>query len=189
MSKRIIKGLDIEECRILKHIIIVADKNYGETAIGNVFYKRKLSTDYNLLKQKKEDDKYTGNRIEKLLKEYPQQENYPNDRIDVIILEAIKYKYPKSYLRNDLIIFNTDLEKLEILKNKNKINGKIYFTPNITDLSNVFAYVGKTFESPEIEINIYSDYQNEIKNEYTFSSSYFLDEKQILDELELIEFE
>ncbi|MBE7693732.1 hypothetical protein G1K75_12760 [Tenacibaculum finnmarkense] len=189
MATRTIKGLDNKECKILKHIVIIADRQFGESIIGNIFYKRNLSEKYNLLKQKEEDDKNGEDRILRLLKDYPKQENYPKDRIDEIIFESIKDIYPKSILRSELIIFNTDLERLETHKNKNKINSKIYFTPKIQDYSNIYQFVGKSFDSPEIELNIFSDYNNEIRKGQSFSASYFIEEENLLNELILVEFE
>ena len=57
MSEKIIEGLDIQECKILKQIIIIDDKQYGESVIGNIFYKRNFSDNYNLIKQKEENEK------------------------------------------------------------------------------------------------------------------------------------
>jgi len=188
MKNKTITGLDIQECKILKHIVIIGDKHYGEAVIGNIYYKRNFTDEYNLKKQQLEDEK-NENSLDKLLNEYPKQKNYPKDRFDEIILDGIKERYPKSKLRNELIIFNVDLEKLEILKNKNKISGKIYFTPKMKDYSNIYQFVGKTFKSPEIEITIYSDFGNEIMEGQTFISRYFVDEEDVLDKLNGIEFE
>lgn len=189
MITKTIKGLDIQECKILKHIVIIEDRQFGESVIGNIFYKRGFSEKYNLLKQREENKKSEVSRVERLLGEYPKQEDYPKDRIDEIIFESIKDIYPKSILRSELIIFNTDLERLEIHKNKNKFKGKIYFTPKIQDYSNIYQFVGQSFDSPEIKLNIFSDYVNEKRKVQIFSAGYFIEEQNLLEELKLIEFE
>lgn len=184
MSEKIIKGLNIEDCKILKQIIIVSDRKYGETEIGSIFYKRNFTEDYKLNEVNEDEDP-----LDKLLYDYPKQENYPNDRLDEIIFESIKKNYPKSVLKNALIIFNVDLEKLEILKNKNSIKAKIYFTPWSKTYSDLYQFAGKTFKSPEVDLHVYSNYSDEITQGQTFIASYLLEEENVLNKLSAVEFE
>ena len=148
MKTKTIEGLNIEDCRVLKEIFIIGDRNFGESTIGQIFYKRKINENYNFIKQKEYDERKENTLLEKLLEGYPKQENYPNDELDDLILSGIKQQYPKSKIKNSLILFNIDLENLEILKNQNRFPSKFYITPVINNMSDFFMYSGKSFESP-----------------------------------------
>ena len=188
MKTKTIQGLNIEDCRILKKISIIADRNYGESEIGQIFYKRKINENYNFIKQA-EADKIEKNRFENLLYGYPREENYPNDEFDDLILDGIKYKYPKSIVKNDLILFNSDLENLEILKNQNLIPAKLYFIPKINDTSRIFLYAGKEFNSPEFDLNIYSNYSTEFQRKHIFNAEYDIESQDVNYIISNIEFE
>lgn len=186
MNNKTIKALNVDEFKVLKQIIIIDDKKFGETTIGNILYNRDFSNNY---KFKKDLENNEESDILRLLKEYPKQENYPNDRIDDIIFKSVKDEYPKSILHNHLIIFNTDIEKLERLKNKNKLCGIMFFEPIFEDYSDLSKFAGKIFKSPIINFDIYSDYKEEIRENQSFSAKYFLDEVSLLDEIKKISFQ
>jgi hypothetical protein len=187
MEERILKWLNKEEMRILKHIIIISDRQNGETELGSILYTRRFSENYNLRKQKEEDEK-EENSLNRLFHEYPNQKNYPVDRIDEIILEAITNKYPKTIVRNDTILFNLDLEKIEFMKNRNVIKSAIYFSPEFSHTTNFYEFVGKEFKAPRIDINIYSYYRPEFLDGQFFYANYNVLEQQILDDLKTVDF-
>lgn len=187
MEEKILKWLDINDLKILKQIIIISDKPNGEFELGQVIYTRPLTTEYNLKKQEEEDK--TTNSLERLLQEYPKQKNYPNDRIDEIIFDSIRKTFPKSILRNDTIFFNVDEEKLSLLKNKNVIKSAIFFSPEFSDIVNVFDYAGKTFKATQIAINIYSYYKTDLLEGRIFYANYNVTEENVLDRLNTVKFE
>lgn len=183
-----ITGLRNDQVRILKQIIIVSDRNNTETELGSIFYKRLITPRYNLAKQA-EADKAEKDQFAKFFGDSPQQENYPVDEIDKMIISAIKRNYPKSILRNDLILFNTDLEKLSILKNRNAIRSKIFVSPEFTLGEDLSKYVGKNFSAPLINLNIYT-YQNPNSLEgVVFYGTYPLDRETEIENLSNVEFE
>ncbi len=188
METTTIKWLDVSELRILKQIILVSDRNNNEVELGSLFYTRPLSEDYSLIKQQQDDEK-TADTLSKFLQEYPKQKNYPEDEIDVMILNAIKRQYPKSIVRNDTIFFNVDIEKLRILKNRNVIKSTIYFSPEFSHISNIHEYVGKEFKAPEIDIAIYSYYNPESLQGQLFYANYDITNPTILDKLATAYFE
>ena len=153
-----------------------------------MFYTRPLTEEYNLIKQQQEDEK-TTDKLSKFLQEYPKQKNYPEDEIDLIILNAIKRQYPKSIVRNDTIFFNVDLEKLRVLKNRNIIKSTIYFSPEFSNIYNIYDYVGKEFRAPKIDINIYSYYNAESLEGRLFYANYNVANPAILDKLATVNFE
>lgn len=188
MEERILKWLDENEMRILKQIIIVSDRQNGETEIGSIVYTRPLSPTYNLSKQK-EEYKKAENSLDRLFHEYPKQENYPVDRIDEIILTSVKKSYPKSIVRNDKILFNVDLEKLKRIKNKNVLNSSIYFAQEFSNITNFSEFAGKEFKALKIDIKIYSYYRAEYLDGQIFYANYNIQEQNILNDLKTVIFE
>ncbi len=188
MEERTIKLLEDGELKILKRIVIISDRNNVETELGSILYTRPLTKDYNLKKQQ-EEDKSKPNIIDRLFQEYPKQTNYPEDEIDVIILAAIKNAFPKSILRNDTIFFNLDLEKLEVLKNRMVLKGSMYFSPEFSNISNIYQYVGKQFKAPRVSLNIYSYYKPEFLEGIIFYATYNAENEKVLDLLKSVQFE
>ena len=190
MKEKILKWLEINDLKFLKRIIIVSDRQNGdEYELGQIIYTRRLTTEYNF-KEQGEKNKNT-NTFERLLQEYPKQRNYPHDRIDEIIFDSIKKTFPKSTLRNDTIFFNADDEKISLLKNKNIIKSTIYFSPEFSDIVNVFDYVGKTFRILRVDINLYSYYKAHfhLLDGQIFYANYSATEENILEKLSTVNFE
>jgi hypothetical protein len=184
MEQKTLKWLDISEMKILKQIFIISDGQQGESVIGRVVYTRPLTIDYNLKKQQDE-----GNKLDRFLNDYPRQENYPTDRIDEIIFDSIRKAYPKSKLRNDTILFNVDLDKISILRNRKIIKSAIYFSPEFSNITSIFDYVGKSFQAPQIKINIYSDYNPAFLDGQIFYAEYDVSEETVLEKLKTVNFE
>lgn len=189
LQEKILKWLNVKEIKILKQIIIVSDRQNGETELGSILYTRPMNESYNLKKQQEEDEKSTESSFDRLFKEHPKQENYPNDRLDEIIFESIKKIYPKSVLRNETILFNVDLDKIETLKNRIAIPCSIYFSPEFSNIGNYSAYLGQEFKVPLINLNIYSYYKPEFLINQNFYATYNLTEENILNSLEILNFE
>jgi len=187
MEEKILKWLDINDLKIWIQIIVISDRQNGEYELGQLIYTRPLTTEYNLKKQ--EDEDKTTSTFERLLQGYPKQKNYPNDRIDEIIFDSIRKTFPKSILRNDTIFFNVDEEKISLLKNKNITKSAIYFSPEFSDIVNVFDFVGKTFNAPRIGINIYSYDKSDLLDSQIFYANYNVEEEIVLKNLHSVKFE
>jgi hypothetical protein len=188
MESRPITGLGLDQQRILKQIIIVTDGHYNEIVLGSIFYKRRASPDYNLMKQA-EADKIETDRFAKYFGDYPRQENYPADEIDTMILAAVKRQYPKSILRSDLILFNVDLEKLALLKNKRIVGSQMYFAPEFSLGSDLLKYVNKSFSAPTINFNIFTDQNLTLVEGLVFFGNYPVDNEPLIEMLSSVEFE
>ena len=189
MNVKTITSLEPNEFRILKHIQISTDAKFNGYPNLSIIYKRKFSDDYKF-SQPKPEENTAKNRIIRLMNEYPKQENYPNDRIDEIILKSIMDVYPNTSLRNELIVFNVDLEKIDRIKNGDSNKGTIIFSPTLADYTNLTKYAGRSFSSPEIEFTVFN--KGLIKNVTTvnFMARYlFPDEENLLDRIKEIEFE
>ncbi len=183
-----IKWLDIKDMKILKQIIIVSDRQFGEVEIGRILYTRPLTEDYNLKKQQEESDKQTDS-LAKFFPEFPAQKNYPVDRIDEILLAAVRALYPKSIVRNDTILFDIDQEKIEVLKNREILKSSIYFSPEFSNYFNLHAFEGRSFRAPKINISIYSVYEPGFLKGQIFYASYPAEEQAVLDKLSTVHFE
>ena len=106
METKELKLLDSSEFKVLKQITLISDRPNSEYEIGTILYSRPLTPTYNFKKQEQEDR--TTTPMQRLLQEYPNKKKYPHDRIDEIIFDAIKSRFPKSGLRNSTILFNID---------------------------------------------------------------------------------
>lgn len=67
MNERVLKWLDMNDMKILKHITIISDRQNVETELGSILYTRPLTKDYNLIKQQEEDDQSNETSFERLL--------------------------------------------------------------------------------------------------------------------------
>jgi len=189
MKQKTLKWLEITEMKILKHIIIISDRQNGETELGSILYTRPLTEKYNFKKQQEEDLASEETGIEKIIKGYPKQKNYPSDRIDEIIYDSVTKQYPKSILRNDSILFNVDIEKLDLLKNRLIIPCSMYFSPEFSNIENFYEYVGKEFRAPQLNLNIFSYYKPEYLDRQIFYATYNVKEELVLDTLNSVKFE
>lgn len=155
-----IKMLDFKDWKIMKEIHFVSHNSYGEEiVIGVIAYLRNIQADYYLKKGSE------PNEFLRLL-HYPKQELFPQDYLDEIIYYSIKDKYPKSYIRNTEISFNSDIEKIKIITQVPKHTAKFEVRPNFNqvDLSKL---VGQTFNFLIKDINIYQHFTaDSIKGKY-----------------------
>lgn len=189
MEYRTLKWLDISEMKIIKHIIIISDRNKVEIELGSIIYTRPISESYKFKKEKEENETEVESRVLQLIKGYPNQKNYPSDLIDKMIISAIKKTYPKSSLRNDTIFLDVDGEKLDSLKNRNSCKSKIYFSPEFSQFNYYGDYVGKEFKAPVININIYSHDHLDFLDNQLFYADYDATKPNELNELESLDFQ
>ena len=188
MEEITLNWLNIDEMRILKQIIIISDSQNGEMEIGRILYTRQLNEIYNLKKQEKDDEK-ESNPIKRILNEYPEQKNYPVDRIDEIIFGSILRIYPKSKVRNETILFNLDMENIKVLKRRKTIKSVIYFKPDFSNL-NIYKFMRNQFIAHKFDINIYGgSYLPELLEGQIFIALYDVNEQQVLDNLDTVNFD
>lgn len=105
-----------DKIRILKRISFKSKLN--PNVIGNIIYTRLLTNEYKLKSEKDEEIEVDDiERIRSLIyNEYPRYDCYPNDSLDCSILNAIREIYPDSYVENNLIVHESDLENLSLFK-------------------------------------------------------------------------
>ena len=174
--------LERDNWRIVKEINIISTNQYGvEIVIGAIIYDRKITNDYKL-----NDDPET-NQIKRLL-DYPRQDLFTVDEIDDLILNAIKSKFPKSFVKNYQVIFDSDEKSFNYLLKRPSEKATIEIRP---DFSNVDIYnlTEKTFPVFQKEINIYQEFTLEsIKSHYFRTNCNFERRENLISELYNIEF-
>lgn len=174
--------LDFKDWKIMKEIHIVSHNSYDqEIVIGVIAYLRSIQTDYYLKKDTE------PNEFLRLL-HYPKQELFPQDYLDEIIFNSIKDKYPKSFIRNTEISFDSDIEKIKIITQVPKNTAKFEVRPNFSqvDLSKL---VGQTFSFFIKDINIYQHFTaDSIKGHYFTGICDFEKQSETYQKLNEIEF-
>lgn len=187
METKELKWLDRSEFKVLKQITLISDRPNSEYEIGTILYSRPLTPTYNFKKQEQEDR--TTTPMQRLLQEYPNQKNYPHDRIDEIIFDAIKSRFPKSRLRNSEILFNVNKENLRNLKNRQTSESEISFSPDFSGVDDIFSLSGREFKAPRMKLNIYSFCKSTLLENLSFIGFYNTSEEDVLVSLETVTFE
>ena len=179
---RTIRMLDFKDWKIMKEIHIVSQYSYDqEIVIGVIAYLRNIQKDYYL----KNDPE--PNEFLKLL-HYPKQELFPQDYLDEIIFNSIKDKYPKSFVQNTEISFDSDEEKIKIITQVPKQTAKFEVRPNFNqvDLSKL---VGQTLRFFIKDINIYQHFTaDSIKGKYFTGICDFENQSETYQKFNEIEF-
>lgn len=177
-----VKMLDFSDWRILKEINIVSKTNYDqEIVIGTILYERNISKDYYL----KDDNE--PNSFLRLLN-YPKQDLFPTDLLDEIIFNAIKEKFPKSFVKNYEIAFSSDLEMINRIQSKPYEQTTLEIRPNFSQID-LNLLTTKSFNFPIIAIKIYQDFTKEsIKGHYFMGICDYKDHTETFDKIIKIEF-
>jgi predicted aldo/keto reductase-like oxidoreductase len=151
MDKKTISWLELKDMRILKQIILISNKAIGDYEVGQILYTRPLSKEYRFKKLSNEEKE--TNSFDRMFNN--DQNKYPVDKMDLMILDAVKSKFPKSVCNSDTILFNTDIEKLLILKNKQVSKSIFHFQPAFESFENIITAIGNKYSYIELPINIY----------------------------------
>ena len=174
--------LNFQDWKIMKEVHIVSKNSYEqEMAIGVINYLRKVEKDY-CLQNDPEKDKFLR------LLNYPKQELFPQDIIDEIILNAVKEQFPKSFVRNTQISFDSDLEKIKIITQVPKQIARLEVRPNFSqvDLSKL---VGQQLNFFIKDINIYQHFTSDsIKGKYFTGICNFHSQDDTYKKLDQVEF-
>jgi hypothetical protein len=188
MEQIILQWLRPEQYRILKQIILLSDRNGIEIELGRIFYKRTFRNSYNLKKQGDEDAK-SDNPMAKFMGEYPKQENYPVDEVDVMILGAVRDQFPKSITRSDTRFHDLDVEKLESFKRRNVIPAVMYFYPDLSSIYDIYNLPETARNGFKANVNIYSYSNSEILQNQVFHATFDLNAHFSGHNLKAVEFE
>lgn len=168
--------LDVKEWKIMKEITLVSDNSHNQE-IGVICYLRKVDEKYHL-----DEDPETD------MFDYPKQELFPEDDLDKIILSSIKKLFPKSSVQNRLLLFDTDRDMVDTIRQTSRQTAIFDVMPFWTQ--NDLAKYANGFEIFRKEINIYQRYTKEsIKNNRFIGYCDFVscqDTYKRLDEIEFL---
>ena len=153
MSTNKITPLPEKEWRICKQIIVY-DKFNKTECVGHYIYMRKFSEEYNFTEKKSRN---ATEVIDDLLVGYPNQDSYPHDAIDDLILSTLQRNYSTCTVQNYAIIWNDD-RRLR-LQDRKKYKSTITLTPLIPQDKRHY-YLGQTFSTEQKELNLYSNHLN-----------------------------
>jgi hypothetical protein len=182
MSRSIVNILPIEECRIIKQIIIVSEVSNKEISIGYILYEREFSEKYKFSDVSEEEKKDFLYYLD-----FPKQKSYPKDNVDSLILQSVLNKFPKSFVKNYTLISSTDQERIATLQNIPTVKCILDFTPDFSKLD-LYKLVGKQFDGLNFSVNLYSDLEKEQIQNQRFFGNYDLEETSILDDIQKIKF-
>lgn len=174
--------LDFQEWKIMKEIHIVSQNSYDqEIVIGVIAYLRKIQKDYYLKKDPE------PNEFLRLLN-YPKQDLFPQDYLDEIILNSVKEKHPKSFVRNTEISFDSDIEKINIITQVPKQLARFEVRPNFSQVD-LSKFVGQSLYFFIKDINIYQHFTaDSIKGKYFTGICDFNTQTETYKKLDEIEF-
>ncbi len=177
-----ISVLPMEEIRVIKQIMLISEfANNREYSIGYILYERKLTDNYKFKETPKEKKDFSD------YLEYPRQDSYPNDNVDEIILQSIRNTFPKSTLRNYSLICNVDIDRVKILQNRPIEQSEITFTPDFSQVD-IYELAGKSFNGLRKPVKIYSDFTKESIQNLYFQGYYNLEDREILNKIDKIDF-
>ena len=167
---------------IIKEINIVSKNQYGEEiTIGFIIYKRNITDDYKLNDDPEQDP------IKRLL-DYPKQSLFSVDELDELILSSVQRKFPKSFVRNYQVVFDSDQRQYDYILKRHFEKAALEVRPDFSNL-NIFNTTKKTFPGFYREINIYQDFtQKSIQSIFLTANCNFERSEEIINKLKQIEF-
>ena len=118
-----IKLLDSDMCRVVKTIYL----NYDDMIDGEIKYLRSFSETY---KMKDTSMISEEERIKRLIHGTP-EEDYPKDELDEVLYQQVLKTYPKARIKSSLLLFDSELLDLRLLKERKLQLFHLYFIPII----------------------------------------------------------
>lgn len=181
--KTTVNVLPVNEMKIIKQVnLVIQNRNEIDITAGIILYEREFSDTYRL-KEKKNNEKDFFH-----FSTYPKQKDYPNDDLDVLILEAIKTDFPKVQFKSDLLFSSADVEHYNNLTKRPSETADLTFIPDFSGID-ISQLPRTTFYGFRKKINIYVNGSSEvIKNRIFKGHCDFQRHEQIYDRLDTIKF-
>lgn len=177
-----IKLLDQENWKIVKEVNIVSTSQYGvEITIGVIIYDRKITSDYKL------NDDPEPNQIKRLLT-YPKQDLFTHDELDELILNAVKSKFPKSFVRSYQVLWDSDEKRFNYLLKRPSEKAILEVRPDFSNVD-IYSLRDRSFPCFYKEVNIYQEYTLEsIRSNFFTTNCDFERSKDFIADLNKIVF-
>ncbi|WP_446788222.1 hypothetical protein [Macellibacteroides fermentans] len=145
--------LPYEEVGVVKIIRTTKRDFNGVNITGDIMYFRHLTPSYTF--KKKEE---AASDVENFNKNVAgiQQNTFPEDEIDNLILQAVRTEYPECKVFNKLILFVSERESLNYYKGMPQAQSLIRILPKIdhNDPSKWFLYDGKEIFTKALTIYV-----------------------------------
>ena len=129
----VIRVLSTENINVLKRISFSKKLHDNRVQQAEILYLRKLSSSYRMNQKEVVDER---ERFERLLKGTPEDE-YPQDELDNVILEAVKNQYKNAKVSSKLLLLSTDIEDLQHYKDIHCYHTTLLVSPDLSNLPKV----------------------------------------------------
>ena len=140
-----VKLLDSHMCRVIKTIYL----NDGDIIDGEIKYLRFFGEKY---KMKDTSTISEEERMRRLIYGTP-EDDYPNDELDKVLYLQVLKTYPNAKIKSDLLLFDSELLDLRLLKEKESHMFYMYFVPIIYD--NLGVIQNTSIEDNELKMELY----------------------------------
>lgn len=149
-----IRLLSVQGMRVVKKIEISQTDHNGRICIGKIVYLRNFTEEY---KMKTREIILERERVRRNTIGVPEDE-YPEDFLDQTIFEMVQEKFPNCSKSSDLLLFSTDLKKLQLLSQKSHKEIACTIYPNLNEIDqNQFEQVFGDFKSRFFHLDLFID--------------------------------
>lgn len=177
---KIAKVISTESISIRKDISVTKTAKNDIPCSVKFVYIRDFTNEYKMADPKIENDEQLFNRY---LNGIPQEE-YPHDRLDDLIFEAIKKKYLNAKIKSSTIVTNSELASLRKLDAKKSTPCEIIIEPEMGQLNvaaykdflSIFKYKIEAYPSNPINIDFFEG----LTLTYTIEKDSWLEDKDEL---------
>lgn len=175
--------LPVSEMKIIKQInLVIQNRNEIDITAGIILYEREFSQTYKFkekAKEKRDNSHFTR---------YPKQEDYPNDNLDLLILQAVMSEFSLAEVKNDLLFASSDVEHYTNLTIRPSEKAELNFIPDFSGID-LERLPRKSFPGFRKQISIYANGNTEVIRNRVFKGyCHFENYEDIYDKLERIKF-
>ena len=129
----VIRVLSTNDLNVLKKITFGKKMPDNRIQQAEILYLRKLSSTYRMSQKEVVEEK---ERFERLLKGTPEEE-YPQDELDILILNSVKKQFKNARVHSKLMLLSTELDDLQSYKNIHCVHTSLLVSPDLTDLPEI----------------------------------------------------
>ena len=126
----VIRILSTDDLNVLKKITFSKKIQNNRVQQAEILYLRKLSSTYRMCQKEIVDEK---ERFERLLKGMPEEE-YPQDELDTVILDAVKKQFRNAKVYSKLMLFSTELDELQFYRDVHRVAITLSVSPDLSQL-------------------------------------------------------
>lgn len=147
----IIRILSTDNLFVRKRIEFSKKLDDNRVQKAEILYLRKLSSTYRMQQKEVVEEK---ERIERLLKGTPEEE-YPQDKLDELIFDAVKKQFRNAKIHSKLLLFSTELDDLQYYKGIHCHHTNLIVEPNLTELPDSVLSMLNGLELFSVRMEVY----------------------------------